>query len=277
MFRITLPFVSREAILRYDYGPKASTPRLVVSTPTVPRKLLIVRLSAVGDVVNVLPSLKTLRRNYPSTHIAWLVEDKAEGILRGHPDLDEVIVFPKKRWISGLKNPFTSLQTVAEVCSFVANLRRQGFEMALDFQGNLKSGIMTFLTGAPVRVGFARGHCKECNFLFTNRRIELPSDRLHRIEKNLFLLEGLGLRLIREGVTLPVSREDEKYIDSNLLTLSPPKTEATPKGGVYGPLVVIHSGTSDFGAYKRWPAICYAQLADRMVDEFKARILFTWG
>ena len=263
MLRIILPFVSREAPLRSDRDHKVSAPRF--EAPTIPRKLLIVRLSAVGDVVHVLPSLKTLRKNYPSAHIAWLVEDKAEGILRGHPDLDEIIVFPKKRWIAGVKNPFAFLQTVAEFFAFVTNLRRQGFEMALDFHGNLKSGIMTFLTGAPLRVGFARGHCKEGNFLFTNRWIDLPPRRLHRIERNLSLLEGLGLRPIREGATIAVSREDEEYTASNL------------KVSGKGPLIVIHPGTSTYGAYKRWPATSYAQLGDRLVEEFNARVVFTWG
>ncbi len=275
MFRSILPFVSREALLRHDYVQRASVPWQEVST--VPRKLLIVRLSAVGDVVHVLPSLKTLRKSYPSAHIAWLVEDKAGGILRGHPDLDEILVLPKKRWLTGLTNPLTFLKTVMEISSFVAELRQRDFDVILDFQGNLKSGIMTFLSGTPLRVGFARGHCREGNFLFTNRRIAPPSDKLHKIEKNLSLLEGLGLKPVREGVTLSVSGEDEKYITSNLLTLGLPKSEADPKGSGQGPLVVIHSGTSDFGAYKRWPTANYAQLADRLVEELNARILFTWG
>src|SRR3989338_3550416 len=104
--------------------------------------------------------------------------------------------------------------------------------MALDFHGNLKSGIMTFLTGTPLRGGFARGHCKEGNFLFTNRWIDLPTRRLHRIERDLSLLEGLGLRQIRAGGTIAVSREDEESTASNL------------KVSEKGPLIVIPPGTS---------------------------------
>jgi lipopolysaccharide heptosyltransferase I len=277
MFRTSLPLISKEALL--EVGQRQARPGLAF---TPPRKLLIVRLSAIGDVVHVLPALKILRRNYPSAHIAWLVEDKAEGILRNQPGIDEVIVFPKKRWISGLKNPFSFMRTVAEVTSFIGALRRQGFEMVVDFQGNLKSGLMTFLSGSPLRVGFARGHCREGNFLFTNRWIVPSPERLHKIERNLSLLEGLGLKPmigrqhVRQGgsalgttMSLQVSREDEEYIASSLGS-----GRACSAGG---PLAVIHAGTSDFGAYKRWPTANYAQLADRLVEGFDARVVFTWG
>ena len=62
-----------------------------------PEKILIVRLSAIGDVVHALPALKSLRANFPDSEISWLVEDKASGVLSGHPDIDEVIIFSKKK------------------------------------------------------------------------------------------------------------------------------------------------------------------------------------
>lgn len=279
MFPVNLPLAYKDALLAGRF--RRVMPWLGTSTP--PKKLLIVRLSAVGDVVHVLPALRTLRKSYPSAHIAWLVEDKAEGILRSHPDLDEIIVFPKKRWITGLKNPFTFLQTVAEIVSFITELRRHCFDLAVDFQGNFKSGIMTFLTGTPLRVGFARGYCKEGNFLFTNRWVVPPSNRLHKIEKNLSLLEELGLRpmvgasALGGPVPLQISKEDEEYIASSFraVQLNAP-TESANKSADK-PLVVIHAGTSDFGAYKRWPAASYAQLGDRLVEELNAHVVFTWG
>ncbi len=63
-----------------------------------PEKILIVRLSAIGDVVHVLPALRSLRSNFPDSKITWLVEDKASDILTGHPDIDEVIIFPRRKW-----------------------------------------------------------------------------------------------------------------------------------------------------------------------------------
>ncbi|MCP4365150.1 MAG: glycosyltransferase family 9 protein, partial [Planctomycetes bacterium] len=67
-----------------------------------PERILIVRLSAIGDVLHVLPSLRCLRHRFPYAKISWLVEDRAAGLLDGHPDLDEVIVFPRRRWREGL-------------------------------------------------------------------------------------------------------------------------------------------------------------------------------
>ena len=282
MLRINLPFVSKEALLEYDWSSvRLKRMKSWLEVSTAPRKFLIVRLSAIGDVIHVLPALRSLRENFPSAHIAWLVEDKAEGILKKHPDLDEIIVFPKKRWITGLKNPFTFLQTAAEIASFITNLRKQGFEMAVDFQGNLKSGIMTLLSGSPLRIGFARGHCKEGNFLFTNYWVAPPSKRLHKIEKNLSLLEGLGLRTTREGVSLPFLKEDDEYVAAQLVRnaeygMRNCKLRTANSAIRTQPLVVIHAGTSDFGAYKRWPAASYAQLADKVVEELNAYVVFTW-
>jgi len=93
MLRIILPFVSREAPLRSDRDHKVSAPRF--EAPTIPRKLLIVRLSAVGDVVHVLPSLKTLRKNYPSAHIACLTFPENRQVVEGNPYLSEVILYDK--------------------------------------------------------------------------------------------------------------------------------------------------------------------------------------
>ncbi len=63
-----------------------------------PDNILIIRLSAIGDVVHVLPALRLLRSHFPESEIAWLVEDKASDILTRHPDIDDVIIFPRKKW-----------------------------------------------------------------------------------------------------------------------------------------------------------------------------------
>jgi ADP-heptose:LPS heptosyltransferase len=61
-----------------------------------PKNILIIRLSAIGDVINVLPSLRLLRSHFPNSKITWLVEDRASEILTDHPDIDEVIIYPRK-------------------------------------------------------------------------------------------------------------------------------------------------------------------------------------
>ncbi len=235
-----------------------------------PERILIVRLSAMGDVIHVLPALRCLRHHYPYARISWLVEDRVAGLLDGHPDLDEVIFFPRKRWREGIGilGPLQAINTVSSVYRFFRDeLRAKAFDMAIDFQGNLKSGVLTYLSGAPVRIGFAKGHCREYNHLFTTRHITPPKEKKHRVEKNLSLLAAVDVKPRYERSTINVLPEDRDYITQSLAGYKDRS----------GPLVVIHPGTSDFGAYKRWPVEAFVNLGDRLVGEMGAQVVVTWG
>ncbi len=83
-----------------------------------PKNILIIRLSAIGDVINVLPALRLLRSNFPDSKITWLVEDRAREILIDHPDIDEVIVYPRKKWQRGILKANKSLKIISESLSF---------------------------------------------------------------------------------------------------------------------------------------------------------------
>ncbi len=79
-----------------------------------PENILIIRLSAIGDVINVLPALKLLRSQFPDAKITWLVEDRASEILRNHPDVDEIIIYPRKKWQRGILKVNKSLDIISE-------------------------------------------------------------------------------------------------------------------------------------------------------------------
>ena len=108
-----------------------------------PEKILIIRLSAIGDVVDVLPALRCLRSNFPESRISWLVEDRASAILSAHPDLNDVIVFPRKKWQREILKVNRAISTLSDIISFYRKLHDEHYDLVLDFQGNLKSGIMT--------------------------------------------------------------------------------------------------------------------------------------
>ena len=114
--------------------------------------ILIVRLSAIGDIVMASPLVHALRRRYPGAHIAWLVQPESAALLRDHPELDEVIVWPRAQW----RDLWRRRQWAAlwrEMKAFRQRLRRQHFALALDLQGLLKSGLPTWISGAARRVG----------------------------------------------------------------------------------------------------------------------------
>lgn len=234
---------------------------------TIYNKILIVRLSAVGDVINVLPALKVLRSTYPKAHISWLVEDRAKDILENNPDLDEVFVFPRKRWQKDIKSFVSFLPTLKEAITFFKNIRSNNFDLIIDFHGNFKSGLMTMFSGKCVKLGFDRKSCKEWNHLFTNRHASLVNKRIHRIDKNLSLLKLLEIDNTYLKTDIIIPNSDKTFIDDFLS-----HNIAEDKQ-----LAVIHPGTSKFGEFKRWPAEKYAKLADMLINKLNMAVLFTWG
>lgn len=149
-------------------------------------RVLIVRTSALGDVVHALPVLTALRRRLPEARIGWVVEEGMAPLLAGHPDLDETIVVRLRQWRQ------VSRRGLAELGGFVSELRRFTADVALDLMGNYKAGAISRLSGAKTRIGFARPHRREpSSAIFINRPV-VPRG-VHAVDRMLSLLDALGL------------------------------------------------------------------------------------
>jgi len=125
-----------------------------VKTPSRPgpRRVLVVRSSAIGDIVFASPLVAALRRAYPQAHIAWLVQPEYRSLLEHHPDLDEIIAWPVREWRTlWRRRRLGSL--IRAFRAFRKHLRARRFDLALDLQGLLKSGLVTRLSGARERIG----------------------------------------------------------------------------------------------------------------------------
>ncbi len=145
-----------------------------------PRRVLIVLLGAIGDVVRALPLLGRIRRAWPDAHIAWAVEPKSEPILRGHPWLDDLVVYDRRH------APWSFPR-------FLVTVRAGRYDLVLDLQRHLKSGVTALVSGARERIGFARENAKEHNYLFTTRRLEAqPNLRLKLMQYQQFA-DALGI------------------------------------------------------------------------------------
>jgi lipopolysaccharide heptosyltransferase II len=251
----------------YDVDERTAMPINGTAMKDIGR-ILIIRLSAIGDVVRTLPAANALRDRFPGAHIGWVLEEKARDVLACQPEIDEIIVFQRERWRKGILNPLTFLRTIGEVCRFAKELRSKHWDIALDFHGILKTGLISYVSGAKDRVGFGRGYCKEWNYLFNNRKVIPRSTRMSRFERNCVLLRFIGVDGDRGDVDLHVSREDVDYVDQFFRDRGP---------AISTPLVAIHPGTSPKTPYKRWAPANYSELADRLVEELKASILLTWG
>ena len=227
-------------------------------------RLLLIRLGAVGDVLRTLPALHLIRRSFPTVHISWLVEDRSRELLEGHPEIDEVIRFPRRELRAALARPRRLLALLGDLRR---DLRGRRFSIAADFQGSFKSGLLSRLAGAPRRVGLAPGHAREISFLFSNVWVRPPSRTMNRVARNLLFAEALGARGDEIETVLPERPEDGQRAEAILRGLAPGSE----------PLVVLSPGTSRLQRHKRWPAEHYARLAALLREGPRAVPLLAWG
>ena len=219
-------------------------------------RILIVRLSAIGDVVRVLPALQILREAYPQAHIDWIVERKAADIVEGHPALDGVIVFER----SG--GTWESSRQFAGLCRDIRNKR---YDIVVDFHGILKSGLITAAARAPKRLGFARPRSQEGSAMFYTQSVSVPLDDLNRAEENLRLCQALApdARWPAPVIYVPVEVQEtvhdftDSEFDSDKL------------------VVAMHAPVDR--PEKQWPLRHFAALGDLLLADGRFEVLLTWG
>jgi heptosyltransferase I len=139
----------------------------------------IVMLSAIGDAVHVLPVVTALKRHAPGCRITWVLQGGPASLVRGHPDVDDIVVFRRKGGVGA----FLEMR---------AELRARRIDLLIDLQLSLKAGIITALSGAPLRLGFDAPRSKDLNTLFVNRRIP-PHAGQHVQDQYFEFLAALGV------------------------------------------------------------------------------------
>lgn len=201
-----------------------------------PRRVLIVKPSAIGDVVHALPILNLLKKRWPAAAFSWLVTPACAGILEGHPLLHEVIRFDRKTYGQGWRRP----AVMRELLQFATGLRNRRFDVAIDLQGLFRSGWLTYQSGAPIRIGLS--DAREMATLFYTHRVNTGRGERHAIERYLCVPEALGAG--RGPVEFPfaTTAEDARFA-----------VEATPDR-----FALLFPGTN--WATKRWPATKFAML-----------------
>lgn len=230
-------------------------------------RIAIIKLSSLGDVVHALPVARALRRALPSAHLTWVVEAREYAILRDHPDLDAVVPVDTRLWRRLLWRPAGARQVLGKVRRLRERIRLASFDVAIDLQGLLKSGLLTAYTGAPLRIGFSAGRCRErWNALFTNRHVTPPDSARHVVEQYLSLLAPLGIEPGPAEFQVPVPAASERRIEELLVK------EGVKPGDR---LVAINPGAGQ--PQKRWSVARFGALAERLATEAGARLLLLWG
>ncbi|MBN2209745.1 MAG: glycosyltransferase family 9 protein [Candidatus Coatesbacteria bacterium] len=162
--------------------------------PMKTHRFLVIKLGSIGDVVHALPAVALLRRFFPAAEIDWLIEPKSAPILRGNPHISSALVVDTKKWRrDATSHPFRAASGLQRT---YADLRARRYDVAIDYQGLIKSGMFAWASKARLRFGFPARECREqLNALFTNRKCWQTLDATHVIEKLCAITWGVAEEL----------------------------------------------------------------------------------
>ncbi|MEM6329470.1 MAG: glycosyltransferase family 9 protein [Planctomycetota bacterium] len=229
-----------------------------------PERILIVRLTAVGDVIHGAPVLCALRDRFPDAYIAWVVEGVGGDLLQGHRALNQLIRVPR-RWY---KSP-------RQVWSLRRRLRAEGFDTAVDLQCLTKSALVAWMSGAPRRLGCAAPDGRELSPWLNN--VQTPVDADHVVHHYLGILAPLGIAVRRSvGAPRPEGFESIRFDLEERGPAARYAAEAIDALGLRaGRFAVLNPGAG--WASKLWPTERYAQVASRLQAEHGVRSLAVWA
>lgn len=249
------------------------------------RRILIVKPSSLGDIIHSLPALWELRRLFPEAHIGWVIKEVWRDIITDNPLLDEVIVLKK-----GVRGFFSAVQ----------DIRKRGYDTVIDLQGLFRSGLITILSGASEKTGFA--NARELAHLFYNHKVAVPPGTIHAVERYLLTIETLMSRdLTVEHKNPPPSMgggkgEGEQSVLSPLPLIPSHEGRGNKERRLNFPLYVdigdaewvkdflrtnnlshsrplIAINPSARWKKKRWPTASFAALINQLIQDLKAGII----
>ncbi len=225
-----------------------------------PRKMLIIRLSSLGDIIHTLPAFESLRRTFPDSRIHWMVERRLAFLLSAVEGIDEVIAIDTHAMRQN------SMDRIAwrRLWTPISAVRAHRYDLVIDFQGLIKTAVLSFLTGAGRRVGFSKSLVRERPaHWFYHDRLEKPAPAMHVAQLNLLLAERAGGHPGQLRAHLNANGNDIRAIEARLLEEQ------------LCEYVVINPG----GGWptKQWSATRYGSLAARIATELHLRVVVTTG
>jgi lipopolysaccharide heptosyltransferase I len=236
------------------------------------RKILLIKLSAVGDVIHTIPLLNALRQRYRSAQIDWLVTPPIAELLRHNPAISNVIQFTRDDW----SKPWT-LTPFVNYARLAAKLRASVYDLVVDMHGQFRTAVLVLATGAPVRIGFdrprasvwdasprsfpaeARKHAwqgaREGSWLAYTHHILVPTLDVHAVDRYLSVAPMLGLEVEQPDFSFPIPQAASTSIDALL----------RERGVAGAPLLALAPGT--IWETKHWGAGKFAEVARHFLSQ----------
>jgi lipopolysaccharide heptosyltransferase I len=231
-------------------------------------KILLVRLSAFGDCLHAVPTLVALRRHFPDAEIGWAIEEGPATVLRTHPMVDNFHIFPRQAFN---RKEGSILERMQSIRNFRKELAARNYEYAIDLQGLTKSGLVSWWSGAKRRIGFKGGESRELNLLFNSERVVPPAEAVHIVEKNLSLLQPLGVELPHKPEwVMPSYKVEVEGLRPfwNACGLLDEK-------GATREYCVVNPGAT--WLTKRWPPALFGEVAKGLIERSNLPVIVPWA
>jgi len=211
-------------------------------------KILVVRLSAIGDVLETLPAVHALRQGAPQAYIGWVLEEAPYSLLQGHPDIDGFFLFPKKELKSAIHKK--DMKKVKALLKQLGDeLKKERFDLVIDMHNLFKSGVVALLSGVKERVGYDL--YREGSRFFLTEHIRPPKGIIHFVDWQMNLVRQLSVGYPKVEFVLPYFAKEEEFI-----------RDFREKSGISGKFFCLAPGTS--WPNKSWTSEGMARLSDRL-------------
>lgn len=227
------------------------------------KKFLIINIFGVGDVLFTTPMIRNIKLNDPAAVIGYVSNNRTAELLQNHPDVNRVYIYEKDDLTALWRT--SKIKFFKAVLDLVHAIKKDDYDIAFDVSLNKYVGLLTFLAGVKIRIGFdykGRG-------LWLTQKVKLFGyERKHVIEFYLELLEKIGIRVQERVMSLSVRSEDKKWAEDFLRTNNVGAGEKL--------VALIPGGGASWGTaagYKRWSAENYAKLADKVIEKNHAKII----
>ncbi len=210
------------------------------------RNILVIKLRYIGDVLLAMPTVRAIKAARPDVRVTMMVNRGTEDVLSGNQDLDEIIVLDKGSLAAQLR--------------LIVGLRRRRFDRVIDLTDGDRSAFLSWISGAPVRIGFNEEHRwrEKC---YTHVVQSVPGVQ-HRIDRDLEALKPLGIQAGSKDPRLWLTPEEEKSADQQLDQLGVQRSQS---------MVILQPGARYW--FKAWPPERFAELADRLISQYGCQVL----
>lgn len=179
------------------------------------KRILVIKLRNIGDVLLTTPIFRIIKGNFPSCHLAVLINKETQGVLEKNPFIDEIITFDRK-----IKN-LSFLQRYLKELIFIRDIRRKSFDTTIDLTGGDRASIISYLSGAKLRIGMKSKGFLGKSFLYS-KLLEVDKNK-HNVLQNLEVIERIGLVYERPKVEIFVSEEEinwaKKFVQSQVMQI----------------------------------------------------------